>query len=93
MFELTTSTTSASTNDITAQLKALEGLRLGPHELSIIGSKIAEMVLSTVPEGYTLRSWIYENEAEIDSLIFKNFDNSNLVHALQFAELELRKHL
>ena len=90
MLELTTNVAST---DITAQLKALEGLKLGPSELHTIGSKIAEMVLATVPEGYSLRGWIRENEAEIDSLIFSNFDNSNLVHALQFAELELRKHL
>ena len=91
MFEITT-TNIAETTDITEQLKSLEGLKLGPRELSVIGEKIAEMVISTVPEGYSLRGWVRENEAEIDRLIFANFNNDNLVHALQFAELALRKY-
>lgn len=92
MFEITTSINATETTDITEQLKALGNAKLGPRELSIIGEKIAEMILATVPSGYSLRGWVHENEAEMDKIIFANFSNDNLVHALQFAELALRKY-
>ena len=92
MFDITTNAVASTDTNITEQLKVLGNAKLGPRELNAIGEKIAEMVLATVPEGYSLRGWVRENEAEIDRLIFANFDNDNLVHALQFAELALRKY-
>jgi hypothetical protein len=73
-----------------SELKALKGLELGPHNLSIIGKNIAEMVIDTTPDGEIPSEWIKKNIEIIDSVIFDNFNNSNLVHALQFAKLELR---
>lgn len=76
-------------NDIMSELKALKGLELGPHNLSIIGKNIAEMVIDTTPDGETTSEWVKKNIDIIDSIIFDNIDNSNMIHALQFAKLEL----
>ena len=71
------------------ELRSLKGLNLGPHNLSIIGKNIAEMIVDTTPAGETASEWVKKNIDIIDSIIFDNIDNSNMIHALQFAKLEL----